>query len=168
METQTNAVKTPPSLAVAVLGCGTGIIPIVNAKGTQTGGKMAVGEQGSYKQIRDAIRAASPDLKGNSLTKRVNEIFYGQKDKSMEIATLLLSRLGNAGMVPDMVTVRKSTASLTFRKPSEQVARGAKAQKAADAILAGGVELSEATRKALIASLTAKPTETIEAEATPA
>jgi hypothetical protein len=171
MNTQTNgtAVSTPAvaaTLAMTVIGDNPVAVPIVNAKGTKTGAKIPIGKQGSYKQIRDHLRTANPELKGNALSKKVNEIFFGEADMATEAAHAAITRMHAAGLRADMLTVRKSTASITFRKPSEQVARGAKAKKAAEALLAGGVELSADLKAQLIEALSAKPAQTVEAEAT--
>jgi hypothetical protein len=39
-----------------------------------------VGVQGSFKEIKAALQAADPSLKGNALTKKANAIFFGEMD----------------------------------------------------------------------------------------
>jgi len=51
-------------------------------------GKIRVGEQGSFHQIRAALRAAKPSLKARALSALTGEIFYGEKELHAVILSL--------------------------------------------------------------------------------
>lgn len=159
--------------ALVVLGAigGDRMVPILNAKGKATGARLAIGTQGSFKAIKDSLRAADPSLKGEKLSKKVNEIFYGEKDARVEVATLLVGRMAAANLYADVVAVRKNTATINFRKPSEQVAKGKKLSNALETLTeaAKAGSMTAEQRKAAIAMLSVAPeSDAIEVEATPA
>lgn len=75
--------------------------------------------QGSAKEIKEALKAANPDLKGRALSRKVNEVLSGEKDLRAQLGVAFVQATIQSGFVPDVGIVGKNTASLKFVRVKE-------------------------------------------------
>jgi hypothetical protein len=140
-------VKTESTLAMAIIGAGmTGmqIVPKVSARGKQIGANIKVGTQGSFRDIKLALQSADPKLKGNKLTKKTNEIFFGESDLRDTVEHVLLDKAHKEGVHLDSATITTRGMTLRLKKPADADARGAKLKKAMEALAESrGISVAE-------------------------
>lgn len=105
---------------------------LVSPKGRVTGRRIAFIQGETVKGIKEALRAANPNLKGNALSKAVNGIIKGEKDKAWVIHAAFDEYMRGQGFSPTYGDIRAKTGVVRYVKPTEPKQKAAKAPSLAD------------------------------------
>lgn len=101
--------------SLVVFGSNGRATDIVSARGKVTGQRLTFAGTESAAELRARLRAGG--LKGRELDRKVNEVICGKADVRWVEFEASVSAMRSAGMVPDLVEVRKKTGTAKFVRP---------------------------------------------------
>lgn len=87
---------------------------IIGKRGNVLGTVQRFTGTGSAKQIKEAMAAAHPTLKGKKLAEKVNEVLRGEVDLRTQLGVAWLQAAYAEGFVPDVGVLRKNRGGLNL------------------------------------------------------
>ena len=149
--TNTSALVIPAAIQ------NTRVTALVSAKGKTIGTRIVFGGEVKASEVKAALKAQDKKLKGNDLTKKVNEVLSGRTTLAWAEHEAMVSAIRSAGYQPDSTDVRKTGATVRFVKPSEPVSTAASLKAKIEA-------MGEEERKELMALLFSEATPAVESK----
>lgn len=105
------------------------ITSIVTAKGKVTGSRITFGGEMPASAIKASLKEANPELKGNALAKKVNEVLTGRTTMAWAEADVMMSAARSLGYIPNTGAFRSKTGEIRFVKPTPVKEKKAKITK---------------------------------------